>query len=67
MRNKYEKVRKIFPMINEEEKITVEKLINEHKIKIDNFHIHLEQNRYISAVFGNVDIKIKKYLNIITF
>lgn len=54
------KLEKFFPMINEEEKITVEKLINEHKIKIDNFHIHLEQNRYISAVFGNVDIKIKK-------
>ena len=54
------KLEKFFPMINEEEKITVEKLINEHKIKIDNFHIHLEKNRYISAVFGNVDKKIKK-------
>ena len=48
------------PMINEEDKILIEKLINEYEIKIDNFHINLENNKYISGIFGNVNSDIKK-------
>lgn len=49
-----------FPMINEEEKIMIERLISEYEIKIDNFHINLENNKYISGIFGNVNSNIKK-------
>lgn len=48
------------PMINEEDKMLIEKLINEYEIKIDNFHINLENNKYISGIFGNVNSDIKK-------
>ena len=48
------------PMINEKEKIIIERLINEYEIKINNFHINLENNKYISGIFGNVNSNIKK-------
>ena len=48
------------PMIDEKEKITIERLINEYEIKINNFHINLENNKYISGIFGNVNSNIKK-------
>ena len=35
------------PMIDEKEKITIERLINEYEIKINNFHINLENKKYI--------------------
>lgn len=50
------------PMINEKDKIVIEELINEYEIKIDNFHINLENNKYISGIFGNVNSNIKKVL-----
>ena len=48
------------PMIDEKEKITIERLINEYEIKINNFHINLENNKYISGILGNVNSNIKK-------
>ena len=48
------------PMIDEKEKITIERLTNEYEIKINNFHINLENNKYISGILGNVNSNIKK-------
>lgn len=48
------------PMIGKEDKKNLDKLLNEYKIEIDNFHINLENNKYISGIFGNVNEKIKK-------
>lgn len=48
------------PMIGKEDKIILDKLLNEYKIEIKNFHINLENNKYVSGILGNVNEKIKK-------
>lgn len=51
---------KFVPVIGIEDKIILDKLLNEYKIEIKNFHINIENNKYTSGIFGNVNEKIKK-------
>lgn len=48
------------PMIRDNDKIIIDKLLNEYKIENTNFHINLSEDKYISGIFGNIDNKIKK-------
>lgn len=49
------------PLINDSDKETILKLINENIIDIKNLHINIENGKYISGIFGTIDEEIKNY------